>query len=405
MPPEARSPLIYRHRCRWEATLEAKPPAKARSGISTRIDPAHATASTPIPTAPGPTRAQLAILAGAATPSLDPTVIDQVQRQSAELGERLQQRQRELDRREATFQAQVAQLENELRSARLLQQELQHELLDRQRSVARREEQLDRETADLLHAESTQLAEASQQSAVASQLNADAKLTAEQWRRRIAELDRGERQLKSQLADVAFKQQTLDQQREQLMEEYAQREQRQRDQRESDTKRLDAELVRLRTRQEEVERRAISVRQLHHDTCQTYRETIELRIATEQIWAEMSGKISTAELTRRLATWRKKLMDQYALASESLEQQKSENLTLLHRLEEQAESLKRTRDELRQWMSRRQQELIEEADKLLSRERELDREQANMRHLEQQWSDQKASYEQEIRRLRRLAQT
>lgn len=388
------------------AVLETKAHMQKRSGRATRVDAAHSTSGGALPKAAAPARAQLAVLAGVAQPgSTDATIADQLQRQSMELGDRLQQRQRELDQREASFHAQIAQLESELRSARLVQQELQEELLARAQTIKRREEELDREAADLLHAESAQRAEAGEQFTSASQLNETAKLTAEQWRRRITELDRSEHQLQAQLSDLAHKQQALDKERQVLIEANAKRDERVKRERQEEQHRFENELMRLRKRQEEVERRAISVQQLHQDTCNTYRETLELRIATEQIWAEFHGGLSTVELTRRLATWRKKLMDQFALASESLKQQQVDNLALLHSLEKQTEGLNCTRNELREWMSRRQQELIEEAEKLLTRERELSREEARFRHLEQQWAAQQAGYEQEIRRLRRLAQS
>ena len=148
-------------------------------------------------------------------------------------------------------------------------------------------------------------AEAGEQFTSASQLNETAKLTAEQWRRRITELDRSERQLKSQLGDVAYKQQALDKERQLLIDANAKRDERVMRERQEEKQRFESALTRLRARQEEVERRAISVQQLHQDTCKTHRETIELRIATEQIWAALHGKITTAELTRQLATWQR----------------------------------------------------------------------------------------------------
>ncbi|MEM8681237.1 MAG: hypothetical protein AAGF97_17965, partial [Planctomycetota bacterium] len=335
----------------------------------------------------------------------DVSFADQLQRQACELGERLQSRQRQLDQREASFHAQVAQLENELRSARLLQQELQHELADQKRKLQRREDELQREAADLLHAETAQREEVHEQVALASRLNENAKLTAAEWRRRLADLDKGERLIKSQLGDIAFQRTALERERHELARSNEERDQTIRRQREEEKQRFQTQLLKLQQRQEEVERRATSVQQLHQDTCETHRETLELRIATEQIWAKLSGQVSTAELTRQLAGWRKQLMDQFALANESLAQQRAENLNLLKQLEAQAETLKHNRDELREWMMRRQQELFDEAEKLLARERELDQEQANLRHRERQWAEEKSKLEQEVRRLNRLTQS
>ena len=150
--------LVHIRQSGWRAVLETQAHVNTRSGKATRVDPPHATSGAAIPKVAAPSRVQLAVLAGAAQPATaDAAIADQLQRQSIELGDRLQQRQRELDQREASFHAQIAQLENELRSARLVQQELQEELLEREQIIGRREEQLDREAADLLHAESTQL--------------------------------------------------------------------------------------------------------------------------------------------------------------------------------------------------------------------------------------------------------
>ena len=76
-------------------------------------------------------------------------LVQQTHRQAAELADHLQSRQTDLDRREAQLNARIAEVENDLRAARLWLREQQKMLDTRKDSVAREEQGVERRLAEL----------------------------------------------------------------------------------------------------------------------------------------------------------------------------------------------------------------------------------------------------------------
>jgi chromosome segregation ATPase len=93
------------------------------------------------------------------------------------------------------------------------------------------------------------------------------------------------------------------------------------------------------------------------------------------------------------------LADHFQLASQSLARQKDELQQLLSRLARQQKKIEVQRTELQRWAAQRQTALEEEAARLLSRQHVLDRQDAEIRGLREQWEAQRREYQEEIRRL------
>ena len=130
-----------------------------------------------------------------------------------------------------------------------------------------------------------------------------------------------------------------------------------------------------------------------------HRESLEMRLCTEQLWADLSGRASQPELTQRLARLRRGLADHFQLASQSLARQKDELQQLLSRLARQQKKIEVQRTELQRWAAQRQTALEEEAARLLSRQHALDRQDVEIRGLREQWEAQRREYQEEIRGL------
>jgi hypothetical protein len=124
-----------------------------------------------------------------------------------------------------------------------------------------------------------------------------------------------------------------------------------------------------------------------------------MRLCTEQLWAELSDKASAPELTQRLGQLRQGLADHFRLASQSLAKQKDEVRQLLTRLGEQQKRIQGQRDELQRWARGRQKELQQEAERLIARKDQLDRQESEIGRLREQWDAQRREYQEEIRRL------
>ncbi len=293
-------------------------------------------------------------------------------------------------------------MENELRTARLLYREREFELQEKQEEFERRLSELRQRNADMVAGQAALENEASQDRDTHKLQLDQSRHSVELWQKRLRELDASERRLKAELGDIATKQRRLDQKYEQLEKQERERTNERTALRQEYRQRFEEQSLKLRQRSDQLERRWASVQQLHADVSTMYREAIEIRIGTEELWGELSHNESPAALAKRLSELRRRLNDQYELANQRLVDQKEEVATLLGRLQQHESHLSQKRDEVRGWIARRQDEIEVQATKLLERERELDRQSADMRHFERAWREEKQSLEAEIRQLKRL---
>lgn len=373
---------------------------KATSGRSqTRVDHAHKVAqyvSAPL----AEVRVDAAVLAAVA--GYDGSHLpEQLERHAQDLALRLQSQQKELDRREADFNARVAQLENEARTARLVQSEREIELRDREQSFQRKWVDLQRRLSDVSAAEQALKSEKNEDRLQQRTGLDEIRHSVQRWQRRIQELDESERQLQAQLADVTAEREQVAKVRAELY-----------DMRERDQARLKSECQTARTgisrrmlalqhRSEQLEHRQFALKQLHADVLRMYREATELRLCTEELWGQLSQNVSPAALTQRLAELRRKLVDQFQLATQSLLEQKKELQLLIDRLAEHRGTIQQQRHEVQVWLGSQQSEIERQAARLVAREQELDRQQAEMAYLRDHWEQRRHAYEQEIRTLKR----
>jgi hypothetical protein len=124
-----------------------------------------------------------------------------------------------------------------------------------------------------------------------------------------------------------------------------------------------------------------------------------MRLATEETWAQLSGALAPASLTRSISQVRAKLADHYRATLEEMAQ-RSEQLESVRRdLAEQLNDLELQRQELAGWSERRQADVEQQAARLVDREQELDRQQQHYEQMESQWSIERGDYQAEIRRL------
>jgi hypothetical protein len=130
-----------------------------------------------------------------------------------------------------------------------------------------------------------------------------------------------------------------------------------------------------------------------------HRESLELRLATEELWARLSAKAPPAQLTQMLGQLRSRLAEQYRVDSVAAARRRDEIKALSAKLADHSKQLSGQRQELQQWAKRRQEEIEEQAARLVAREQELDQQERQHAQLQQTWEDERRSYQGEIRRL------
>ncbi len=162
----------------------------------------------------------------------------------------------------------------------------------------------------------------------------------------------------------------------------------------------------LRRRRDDLESRRDSIKQLRGEVTRTQQETLEMRLATEELWVRLCGTMAPAALTQSLGQLRLKLADQNRLAQSEIAEQRAEQKRLSVQLAEQHKKLLAHRKELQTWATRRTAEVEQQAALLVVREQELDQQESEMRLAARRHNDERRSYQQEIRKLmRKLRET
>lgn len=347
-----------------------------------------------------PTDAMLTAVAGAHLEAQR----QQLQLHVAQLAEHLQARLRDVDRRESLLSAREAQLEAELRAARLWHQERQQELGERERAWTTERQELCAQIEELTRQLSLlRAAQESQQPAAWAAKQAELAAWEAELDRRQQELDEAGaaslqtaqaathrleehwQTLAGQQAALQTALSLLEEHRQQLGQQHANLtreqqawhafEEQQRERRTRQEQEAAAELARQRTHltqwQAALERQAAGLHRLREELLQLHRQALEARLAAEQLAADVGKQASPAAWAQVQAEIRQQLAAQYLLEEESLAARRQELLTLSKRLAARHEELCQLRAALREWLAERQRELQQQAAALAAHEEAL----------------------------------
>lgn len=368
---------------------------------------------------------------------------EQLQLQVAQLAGHLRERLREVDRREAQLHARAAQIEAEMRSARLWQseretesrereadlrrriEELEEQLSpaaaeagishqDRERDLADREQQLtlrenecrerrhtaDRQSVALRHAQQLwEQQRAQQERELAEQRSELTREFETLVAEREAQLQAAENSVQQQAQGLEAERTAFTAERQIAGEQLARQRQALADQQQA----ADAELAdrrqRLEARQDWIERQKAGLEQVRGEILSLHRQSLEMRLLAEQLWSQISGRLTPAEVTQSIAQLRLKLAEQYKLEEHGLAARREELLHLGERIAQQHQELTQLKSGLREWAVSRQAEIEQQAQALVQRELALDEQQAAHRRAAGEWTAARRRYEQQIREL------
>lgn len=450
-------------RTRSKNRKAAVTPGEAPPVQETRIDPAHhgggdVERAVAAPESPESQDRQECLSSWSDEPAAvePPTeeIEEQLRRQAAQLAEYLRARQQELDHRESQLNAQTAQLESDLRTARIWLSEREAEIQERDREreavqfefrqrldrLAAAEAALERRAAaaepsgelsaempgdmkqalsgisaawgsqsDALSAQADRHAALGENASSPATVHFSEKLSVRE--KRLAhwaeELAVKHRELEAAERKTAEAQTEIGRIREQLLaERKAHREEVRSDRQRmaADERRAVAELEKkreaLEKRADHVEQCREALEQLRTELKRLHRETLEIRLATEELWAQLSDAAPPAALTRSLGRIRTQLADEYRLANAELLEQKKELASIRDQLVEQYEKLRHERRQFDCTVAARRQEADEQAARLIAREQELEDAESRFVAEAQRWENERREYELEIRRLR-----
>ncbi len=425
-----------------------KPSGDSVSVRETRFDPPHEVARGDVGGDPGQTDHHPASQVGyvnaaaldfALTESgegIAVEVLQQFRLQAQQLAGHLEARQQELDRREAELNSHLAMHETSARNARLWFQEQQLDLDEQKTDLERREQLLATQLAELSQrAEGESSAnrmtiDLSEQSSAVLQEGDGAlhaleldrcRLELDDFAKQLAEAEQAcdarqqklqvrEEQLERAESELIRSQIELEDARTQLEAERDKARARLEEQRRNlakDDERQQLELKKQRealvNRSQFLERRSASLDQLRAELLRLQRETLEMRLATEELWGQMSGTVPPATVTQSLARLRAKLAEHYRLQAADVAVQRKELEELAAKVAQQHQQIGAQKRELDVWISHQQGEIESQAARLVAREEELDREQERIGQQRLQWETNRRKLETEIRRLQNEA--
>jgi hypothetical protein len=380
---------------------------------------------------------------------------EQLQLQVSQLAGHLRERLREVDRREAAVNARASQLEADLRANRLWLRERENEFQQREQELTRKIEELEERAMGRLPSRGAEAASEAPGDAGDDDEGRQHDLAEREHQIQLKESDLRERRFEQDRQSAALRhaqqvwehqrsreQQELVQERarleaeyqlrlaeresewkaaEQLLREHAAQldrdqaalaadrrawdEQKSRQQHDLATEKQAAlaemEIQRERqvARQDWIERQKAGVEQLRSEVLSLHRQSLEMRLVAEQLWAQITGRLSPAEATHTLAQLRLKLVEQFKLDEESVRARREELVALGERITAQHAELKQLQSGLREWAATRQAEIEQQAAALVGRELALDSEQEQHRRAQHAWQADRRRLEQQLREL------
>jgi hypothetical protein len=121
-----------------------------------------------------------------------------------------------------------------------------------------------------------------------------------------------------------------------------------------------AELARerriLERRGQILDSRRVALEQLRAELTRRHRESLELRLTMEEMWAKLSQELPAAELAQSLHHTRNQVADHYRLARAELAEREQRLEALRSQIAAQHERLAQERQQVIDWADRRRQE-------------------------------------------------
>jgi hypothetical protein len=366
---------------------------------------------------------------------------EQLETQAGQLATHLQEQLRELEYREALQNARAAELDNDFRRARLWITETSAELTERESTIAAAEAKLaiepqeaerlplagadavalvererqivakenylrerrqliEREAGDLHHARVEWECSREEERAELSKERAAIREELEtELSGRAAALSKGEVLLAEHARELEKDRQALTQERADWQRQKAADQETIALQRQQAETELEQRRTRLATRETALDQQQGAIEQLRCEITAAHRQSIEMRLMAEQLWAQVQGRMPPAEITQSIAQLRLKLAEQYRLEQQGLAEQKQELLRLAEKVAEQSGTLRTQRQELQTWFAAREEEIEHHAKLLVTREQELLEQSDQLRAVESRWNSDRRQLEQELREM------
>ena len=156
----------------------------------------------------------------------------------------------------------------------------------------------------------------------------------------------------------------------------------------------------VQRRADHVDHCRAALKQLRAELGRMHRETLEIRLATEEIWVQLSGARRRPRLPNRSAASAPSWPSSIARPVRSWPSRDKELETIRSQLAQQHEALVEQKRRFEQWAAGRQEECQQQASRLVAREQQLHRAGGSTSRAIAAWQVERMKYQQELRRLR-----
>lgn len=219
-------------------------------------------------------------------------------------------------------------------------------------------------------------------------------------KQRRGELENAEKRLAQAQSDIQKFQEQLATERRELQEEIHRQRARMVIQQRQALAELENKRRLLLQRGKRMDQYRSALLQLRGELLHKHRETLEIRLAAEELWMKLSSAAPPAALTRSISRIRNRLAEQYRLADAELREKKAELECTRGQLVELNEKLVEQKGQFERWTALKQEETEQQASMLIAREQALLMRQTRFAEETEQWRIERMRYEQEIRQLR-----
>lgn len=164
-----------------------------------------------------------------------------------------------------------------------------------------------------------------------------------------------------------------------------------------DASEVESERRLLAERKIELDRRKAVLQRMQDETQSLHKEALEMRLVTEQLWVQLSEKAPQERINELLGSLRTRLDQDYRRQHETLEERKNELASLKRTIEEKQHDLRDQSHKLQEWVESRHDEIKSYAAQIDARELLLDRREHRMQEEFSKWEAQRASYQRQLK--------
>ena len=155
----------------------------------------------------------------------------------------------------------------------------------------------------------------------------------------------------------------------------------------------------LAERKLELDRRRAVVERMQDEAQSLHKEALEMRMVTEQLWAELSHQVPADKMNELLAGLRARLDEQYAVQSTQLDERKAELNELRETVQQQQEAMREQSQKLQEWVESRHDHIKSFAAEIDAREALLDQREHRIREEISRWEARRTTQQEQMKQL------